>query len=123
MRDGELTFHVLRFTLNSLPAASVHRFTSRNKTIMEKQDFRSEEHTSELQSLAYIVCRLLLEKKKLTSNVVLRSEQLTQLTAAGLSSFSRIVVQVIAKQGDVLRRGPDRFVALRGESVTMRHDH
>src|SRR2546425_2990370 len=31
-----------------------------------KQAFlaRSEEHTSELQSLAYLVCRLLLEKKK-----------------------------------------------------------
>src|SRR2546423_7189072 len=28
------------------------------------QDARSEEHTSELQSLAYLVCRLLLEKKK-----------------------------------------------------------
>src|SRR5205823_12391884 len=27
---------------------------------------RSEEHTSELQSLAYLVCRLLLEKKKHT---------------------------------------------------------
>src|SRR5205823_14925222 len=27
---------------------------------------RSEEHTSELQSLAYLVCRLLLEKKKQT---------------------------------------------------------
>src|SRR5687767_15469452 len=27
-------------------------------------DTRSEEHTSELQSLAYLVCRLLLEKKK-----------------------------------------------------------
>src|SRR2546425_5475528 len=27
---------------------------------------RSEEHTSELQSLAYLVCRLLLEKKKRT---------------------------------------------------------
>src|SRR3989441_2274364 len=27
-------------------------------------DVRSEEHTSELQSLAYLVCRLLLEKKK-----------------------------------------------------------
>src|SRR2546425_6078681 len=27
-------------------------------------DLRSEEHTSELQSLAYLVCRLLLEKKK-----------------------------------------------------------
>src|SRR2546423_9626679 len=29
---------------------------------------RSEEHTSELQSLAYLVCRLLLEKKKTTSS-------------------------------------------------------
>src|SRR2546425_3160677 len=28
---------------------------------------RSEEHTSELQSLAYLVCRLLLEKKKKTA--------------------------------------------------------
>src|SRR5687767_15622610 len=28
---------------------------------------RSEEHTSELQSLAYLVCRLLLEKKKFYS--------------------------------------------------------
>src|SRR2546425_7926738 len=27
-------------------------------------EVRSEEHTSELQSLAYLVCRLLLEKKK-----------------------------------------------------------
>src|SRR2546425_3831491 len=27
------------------------------------RDHRSEEHTSELQSLAYLVCRLLLEKK------------------------------------------------------------
>src|SRR2546425_7558473 len=30
---------------------------------------RSEEHTSELQSLAYLVCRLLLEKKKYTAAV------------------------------------------------------
>src|SRR3712207_8653783 len=29
---------------------------------------RSEEHTSELQSRQYLVCRLLLEKKKTTSN-------------------------------------------------------
>src|SRR2546425_4025092 len=29
-----------------------------------RQSGRSEEHTSELQSLAYLVCRLLLEKKK-----------------------------------------------------------
>src|SRR2546425_6080450 len=30
----------------------------------DRQTVRSEEHTSELQSLAYLVCRLLLEKKK-----------------------------------------------------------
>src|SRR2546425_7973475 len=30
----------------------------------ERRALRSEEHTSELQSLAYLVCRLLLEKKK-----------------------------------------------------------
>src|SRR2546425_8543397 len=32
---------------------------------------RSEEHTSELQSLAYLVCRLLLEKKKKKNDSVL----------------------------------------------------
>src|SRR2546425_6790242 len=32
---------------------------------------RSEEHTSELQSLAYLVCRLLLEKKK---DIMVRSQ-------------------------------------------------
>src|SRR2546423_7057326 len=31
-----------------------------------RRGWRSEEHTSELQSLAYLVCRLLLEKKKKT---------------------------------------------------------
>src|SRR2546425_8633924 len=31
---------------------------------------RSEEHTSELQSLAYLVCRLLLEKKKISLGTV-----------------------------------------------------
>src|SRR3712207_7366907 len=33
---------------------------------------RSEEHTSELQSLQYLVCRLLLEKKKLPSPAAAR---------------------------------------------------
>src|SRR3989441_953013 len=33
-------------------------------------DARSEEHTSELQSLAYLVCRLLLEKKKKKTNIL-----------------------------------------------------
>src|SRR5687767_15340354 len=37
---------------------------------------RSEEHTSELQSLAYLVCRLLLEKKN--NNILTRCPKLTQ---------------------------------------------
>src|SRR2546425_5543460 len=42
---------------------------------------RSEEHTSELQSLAYLVCRLLLEKKKtnhLPSVILLALNSFTQ---------------------------------------------
>src|SRR2546425_8903639 len=38
--------------------AEVARYKGQRKS-------RSEEHTSELQSLAYLVCRLLLEKKKI----------------------------------------------------------
>src|SRR3712207_6904086 len=34
------------------------------QTIVKVLFFRSEEHTSELQSRQYLVCRLLLEKKK-----------------------------------------------------------
>src|SRR2546425_3649280 len=37
--------------------------------------WRSEEHTFELQSLAYLVCRLLLEKKKKTKNIQLDSHK------------------------------------------------
>src|SRR5229473_6267959 len=36
------------------------------RTTSCRRGCRSEEHTSELQSLAYLVCRLLLEKKKKT---------------------------------------------------------
>src|SRR3712207_7121490 len=36
------------------------------------QEERSEEHTSELQSRQYLVCRLLLEKKKKTSITISR---------------------------------------------------
>src|SRR2546425_4998021 len=34
-------------------------------------EMRSEEHTSELQSLAYLVCRLLLEKKNIAPETAL----------------------------------------------------
>src|SRR2546425_3254943 len=39
---------------------------------------RSEEHTSELQSLAYLVCRLLLEKKKTQKRVTTASRTSTR---------------------------------------------
>src|SRR5438045_5214247 len=39
----------------------------------ERRIARSEEHTSELQSLRHLVCRLLLEKKKKTKQVRIRS--------------------------------------------------
>src|SRR2546425_6766479 len=43
---------------SSSAAFAVHAFR------ISPGGMRSEEHTSELQSLAYLVCRLLLEKKK-----------------------------------------------------------
>src|SRR5205823_14069678 len=51
--------------------------------ITEAQPFangwRSEEHTSELQSLAYLVCRLLLEKKKKKKNTTIFLTSLNNL--------------------------------------------
>ena len=40
------------------------RIVKQDMALLESKD-RSEEHTSELQSQAYLVCRLLLEKKKI----------------------------------------------------------
>src|SRR2546423_1958175 len=40
------------------------RASPRAQTVATLDSLRSEEHTSELQSLTYLVCRLLLEKKK-----------------------------------------------------------
>src|SRR3989441_4653635 len=56
-----------------LQAASDHRMGMTDEAFMRRalelaqRAQRSEEHTSELQSLAYLVCRLLLEKKKKTN--------------------------------------------------------
>src|SRR3712207_9179203 len=46
-------------------SVSVATAASRSPSILERWKWvRSEEHTSELQSRQYLVCRLLLEKKK-----------------------------------------------------------
>src|SRR3712207_7365187 len=42
--------------------------TARRAPLTRQVPGRSEEHTSELQSRQYLVCRLLLEKKKITTN-------------------------------------------------------
>src|SRR3712207_8742240 len=39
----------------------------RQPALLAEAELRSEEHTSELQSRQYLVCRLLLEKKKIDS--------------------------------------------------------
>src|SRR2546422_4489761 len=46
----------IRFVVPSAPGGSVD--------VLLREDPRSEEHTSELQSRLHLVCRLLLEKKK-----------------------------------------------------------
>src|SRR5471030_3383027 len=43
------------------------RWWSRRPAWASARTIRSEEHTSELQSLRHLVCRLLLEKKKTTN--------------------------------------------------------
>src|SRR5262249_59407687 len=44
--------------------ASARRMERNPLDLGDRRDARSEEHTSELQSLTNLVCRLLLEKKK-----------------------------------------------------------
>src|SRR5687767_3199498 len=59
----QLVCHLERRAVEVNPRAYPRHF---GLTFLRSADFsrRSEEHTSELQSLAYLVCRLLLEKKK-----------------------------------------------------------
>src|SRR2546422_7650597 len=53
----------------SLASERFRDFFTYNQMVYDKaQLFRSEEHTSELQSRLHLVCRLLLEKKKMPTN-------------------------------------------------------
>ena len=53
----------LREQLPDYTANGIHRLPT--EAAISQRYKRSEEHTSELQSLAYLVCRLLLEKTRL----------------------------------------------------------
>src|SRR5205823_7471931 len=54
----------LRRALEEERRAVADKYASLDSEASRRERERSEEHTSELQSLAYLVCRLLLEKKK-----------------------------------------------------------
>src|SRR5438045_7333503 len=60
--------------LNMRPAVTAVRPSS------VKDESRSEEHTSELQSLRHLVCRLLLEKKKKKKTNTTRGDPRSRLT-------------------------------------------
>src|SRR3712207_8236015 len=66
LRSLSLNFHAIQL------AAWLHDviYDSRAKDNEEKSAERSEEHTSELQSRQYLVCRLLLEKKNKTQQLI-----------------------------------------------------
>src|SRR3989442_12068553 len=49
----------------------VHRTVARRAGRDRRHDYRSEEHTSELQSRPHLVCRLLLEKKKIARLIII----------------------------------------------------
>src|SRR5205823_7808771 len=51
------------------PFTMVLPISAKTSSAKSVRPLRSEEHTSELQSLAYLVCRLLLEKKKNKSTI------------------------------------------------------
>src|SRR2546425_8045107 len=51
-------------TPRPLASRNTRHHSSVESSRLKRGPARSEEHTSELQSLAYLVCRLLLEKKK-----------------------------------------------------------
>src|SRR5687767_15778990 len=64
VRSARLPARWRRRPSSSLPLLGAHRpLTRRRRRCRPHPRSRSEEHTSELQSLAYLVCRLLLEKK------------------------------------------------------------
>src|SRR3712207_8418520 len=65
-----LRFHPGDFFKDPLPTTDVlimghilHDWNLEEKRLLLRKAYRSEEHTSELQSRQYLVCRLLLEKK------------------------------------------------------------
>src|SRR3712207_7970211 len=60
---GSIALDGVSLTVSELPEVDIVRVSLIDYTLRHTT-LRSEEHTSELQSRQYLVCRLLLEKKK-----------------------------------------------------------
>src|SRR3712207_8084748 len=56
-------------------------------------EYRSEEHTSELQSRQYLVCRLLLEKNNISYALFCLQKKLTQHSISSLLSLSHLYIK------------------------------
>src|SRR5690625_6716976 len=65
LREGNTTF-IIGIEEKDVPRVMeiIHETCRERNRIVAGSAFRSEEHTSELQSRGHLVCRLLLEKKK-----------------------------------------------------------
>src|SRR5947199_270239 len=70
---------------------------------------RSEEHTSELQSLRHLVCRLLLEKK---------NNNRTQLSRSHISPLRRPIHTLVTLNVDSYHLAPMSFVSLQPPLVS-----
>src|SRR5947199_272352 len=70
---------------------------------------RSEEHTSELQSLRHLVCRLLLEKKKFASRLTYVSGNAVKNAA------SNVKQQLFEQAGEMLEANPQDLVSRDGK--------
>src|SRR5438876_7507320 len=62
-RTARISSQITRFDVGRGPDSDASSFVGALSALPSAVEFRSEEHTSELQSPVHLVCRLLLEKK------------------------------------------------------------
>src|SRR3989441_2324058 len=83
------------------------------KIVIDRVLSRSEEHTSELQSLAYLVCRLLLEKKKNAHDLSpywLRIESYTLEHLIVLARLLTILIKILRYFGQSIIAGTVQYL-------------
>src|SRR2546430_8078215 len=89
------------------PGTRSSRLAQRSRRKRSRAAFRSEEHTSELQSQSNLVCRLLLEKKKTTHTTHTMSS--SSVNNMSLITYVKVLLGTVA------------FLACRAIRGTMPH--